>query len=102
MFVPGRLRTLQCRVKDWRRLEARRLILADPLDRDADPELARDDPNQVDLAFLIGRPGEDGAPPTAPPFVEGRHSATVRGRGSRSPHWRGGSTFVRTVGSIWL
>ena len=41
MFVPSQLRTLQRRVKDWRRLEVRRLILADPLDRDAGPEVAR-------------------------------------------------------------
>ena len=31
MFPPGQLRTLQRRVRDWCRLEARRLILADPI-----------------------------------------------------------------------
>ena len=30
-FVPGQLRTLQRRVKDWRRLAARRLVFADPI-----------------------------------------------------------------------
>ena len=59
MFVPGQLRTLQRRVKDWRRLEARRLILADPLDRDADPEVPSNDSVPVDSTLLIGSPGED-------------------------------------------
>lgn len=59
MFVPGQLRTLQRRVKDWRRLQARRLILADPLDRDADPEVPSNDSVQVDSTLLIGSPGED-------------------------------------------
>ena len=31
MFLPGQLRTLQRRVKDWRRLAARRLVFADPI-----------------------------------------------------------------------
>ena len=31
MFPTGQLRTLQRRVKDWRRLAARRLIFADPM-----------------------------------------------------------------------
>ena len=31
MFPPGQLRTLQRRVKDWRRLAARRLVFADPI-----------------------------------------------------------------------
>ena len=31
-FPPGQLRTLQRRVKEWRRLAARRLVFADPLD----------------------------------------------------------------------
>ena len=52
-FVPGQLRTLQRRVKDWRRLEARRLILADPIDHDADPDTARDDSAEVDSTLLI-------------------------------------------------
>ncbi len=67
MFVPGQLWTLQRRVKDWRRLEARRLILADPmgppmgaamspgavaatLDRDAEPDVAPRDSGQVESA----------------------------------------------------
>ena len=32
MFAPGQVRTLRRRVKDWRWREARRLILADPLE----------------------------------------------------------------------
>ena len=60
MFVPGQLRTLQCRVKDWRRLEARRLILADPIDHDADLDAAGDDSGQVDSTLLITSPGEEG------------------------------------------
>ena len=31
MFLPGQIRTLQRRVKDWRRLAARRLLFADPI-----------------------------------------------------------------------
>ena len=31
LFLPGQLRTLQRRVKDWRRLAARRLVFADPI-----------------------------------------------------------------------
>ena len=31
VFLPGQLRTLQRRVKDWRRLAARRLVFADPI-----------------------------------------------------------------------
>ncbi len=67
LFVPGQLRTLQRRVKDWRRLEARRLILADPmgpptgaamspgavaatLDRDAEPAVVPGDSGQVECA----------------------------------------------------
>lgn len=60
MFVPGQLRTLQRRVKDWRRLEARRLILTDPLNRDVDPDVAADDSRSVDSALLTSRPGQDG------------------------------------------
>ena len=30
MFAPGQLRTLQRRVKDWRRVAARRLLFSDP------------------------------------------------------------------------
>lgn len=60
MFVPGKLRTLQSRVKDWRRLEARRLILADPIDHDADPDAARDDSGEVDSTLLIVSLGEEG------------------------------------------
>ena len=60
MFVPGQLRTLQRRVKDWRRLEARRLILADPLNRDVDSAVAVDDSRPVDSALLTSRLGHDG------------------------------------------
>ena len=60
MFVPGQLRTLQRRAKDWRRLEARRLILADPLNRDVDSDVAVDDSRPVDSALLTSRPGQDG------------------------------------------
>ena len=60
MFVPVQLRTLQRRVKNWRRLEVRRLILADPIDRAAAPEAARDDSVQVDSTLLIGSLGEEG------------------------------------------
>ena len=60
MFVPGQLRTLQRRVKDWRRLAARRLLFADPTGQSQDapvsvttvPELhphdAEPDPAQSD------------------------------------------------------
>ena len=60
MLVPGQLRTLQRRVKDWRRLEARRLILAEPLDRNAHPNEARDDPGPVDSRILIASLGQEG------------------------------------------
>ena len=60
MFVPGQLRTLQRRVKDWRRLEARRLILADPLSRDVDSDVAVDDSRLVDSTILTSRPVHDG------------------------------------------
>ncbi len=60
MFVPGQLRTLQGRVKDWRRLEARRMILADPLNRDVDPDVTVDGSRPVASAPLTSRPGQDG------------------------------------------
>ena len=64
MFVPGQLRTLQRRVKDWRQLEARRLMLTEPLDRDANPNGAMDDLGQVDSKVLIASVGqEDGSEP---------------------------------------
>ena len=58
MFVPGQLRTLQRRVKDWRRLEARRLILTEPQDRDTNPNEPRDGPGQVDSTVLIASHGQ--------------------------------------------
>ena len=78
MFVPGQLRTLERRVRDWRRLEVRRLILADPLgspagaadspgavaeplDRDPEPEVGSDGSDQFESAVLINRPGRDAA-----------------------------------------
>ena len=60
MFVPGQLRTLQRRVKDWRRLEARRLMLTEPLERDANPKEARDDPDQAESRLLIASLGQEG------------------------------------------
>ncbi len=60
MFVPGQLRTLQRRVKDWRRLEARRLMLTEPLERDANPNAARDDPDQAESRLLIASLGQEG------------------------------------------
>ena len=81
MFVPGQLRTLQRRVRDWRRLEARRLILADPLgptagaadspsavaeplDGDAGPEVGTAGADQSEPAVLVSRPGGDAAIPS--------------------------------------
>lgn len=47
-----------------RRLAARRLILAEPLDRNAHPNEARDGPGQVDSRILIASLGqEDGSEP---------------------------------------
>ncbi len=60
MFVSGQLRMLQRRVKDWRRLEARRLMLTEPLERDANPNEARDDPNQADSRLLVASLGQEG------------------------------------------
>ena len=61
MLVSGHLWTLRRQVKDWRRLEACQLILADPLECRVSPDVARDGFNRVDRVFLSGRLGKDGA-----------------------------------------
>ena len=50
MFLPGQLRTLQRRVKDWRRLAARRLVFADPIGASQGPAASPSpdaDPNDL-------------------------------------------------------
>lgn len=84
MFVPGELRTLQRRVKDWRRLEAQRLILADPLSLYVDSEVAVDDSRPVDSVLLTSRLGHDGTLDAACEFVSRRCRSTPSQRGARS------------------
>ena len=56
MFLPGQLRTLQRRVKDWRRLAARRLVFADPIGASqgaaASPSPARPALNWSEVTWL--------------------------------------------------
>ncbi len=51
MFLPGQLRTLQRRVRDWRRLAARRLLFTDPVgaaENAAAPSSTVADPHELD------------------------------------------------------
>ena len=50
VFVPGQLRTLQRRVRDWRRLAARRLLFAGPT---TSPQDAFGSPSTVDAGNEI-------------------------------------------------
>ncbi len=60
MFVPGQLRTLQRRVKDWCCLGAHRLILVDPPNRDVDPDVTVNDSRPLASASLTSKPSQNG------------------------------------------
>ena len=103
VFLPGQLRTLQRRVRDWRRLAARRLLFADPT---TSPQDAVGSPIAVDarneIAADVARLDQDAGatPPAGCPG--GDH---LERPGSRapdpSPETEGtGTIFLRQAGSI--
>ena len=103
MFLPGQLRTLQRRVRDWRRLAACRLLFADPT---ASPRNAFGSPIAVHArneiaADVAGLNQDAGAIPPA-----GSHGGDYLERpGSQaldpSPETEGtGTIFLRQAGSI--
>ena len=103
VFLPGQLRTLQRRVRDWRRLAARRLLFADPT---TSPQDAVGSPIAVDarneIATDLARLDQDAGatPPAGCPG--GDH---LERPGSRapdpSPETEGtGTIFLRQAGSI--
>ena len=103
VFLPGQLQTLQRRVRDWRRLAARRLLFADPT---TSPQDAVGSPIAVDarneIAADVARLDQDAGatPPAGCPG--GDH---LERPGSRapdpSPETEGtGTIFLRQAGSI--
>ena len=103
VFVPGQLRTLQRRVRDWRRLAARRLLFVGPT---ASPQDAFGSPIAVDawneIATDLARLDQD-AEATPPAGCSGGDH--LERPGSRaldpSPEAEGtGTIFLRQAGSI--
>ena len=74
VFPTGQLRTLQRRVKDWRRLAARRLIFADPMGP----------PQAAPVSVITAAGTHEREPDAAPPELDqkGRRDPAIELHGS--------------------